>query len=277
MFNFKSNKMNKLPLGVELLPNVTPIYVTKNYNLFKILDGNRGVKNSHVARLVHSFGLNYLISPITVNENWEIIDGQHRFEAAKKLELEIYFFIVQGYNLNEVQTLNQNASNWNKNDFVESYSKLGVSEFLELKKFMEHYPDFSTTNAEAILTLRSGGMNNAGAIKGTIGVNGVFGSHGVKKKNFQDGELVIPDIAMSYDFANKIMEIKEYYDGYNRSVFVNAMIGILKNPNYVHKEFIKKLSLSRTLLFHCGTVSAYRLLIEEIYNRNRREKVVIRF
>lgn len=84
---------------------------TNDYSLFKTLKGNRSINQAHLYRLTKSIKEKYLLSPIVVNEHFEIIDGQHRFNAAKANNLPINYMIAVGYGLNEVQILNTNSSN----------------------------------------------------------------------------------------------------------------------------------------------------------------------
>ncbi len=59
-----------------------------------------GIKNmneetfqEYVENIKKSMQKNFLISTIIVNENFEVIDGQHRLIASKDLGLPIYYFI----------------------------------------------------------------------------------------------------------------------------------------------------------------------------------------
>ena len=96
-------------------------------------------------------------------------------------------------------------------------------------------------------------------------------------KNFEEGRLIIPNLVQSYDNAEKVLMFKPYYDGFNRSVFVAALIGIFQNENYSHAEMISKLANQPTSLTHCTNVTQYKLIIEEIYNFRRRDKVNLRY
>jgi hypothetical protein len=243
------------------------VHTTTNYEKFKTLMGNRKTSEVHIKRLTNSFKVSYLFSPILINEKWEIIDGQHRFLAAKELNLPINYIIVEGYGLNEVQILNTNSANWKKEDYLKAYCDLGVTPYLQLREFMNHFPDFGIAVCEQLVTNNVGGSNNK---------NQMSKSH-LKVKNFQEGRLSIPDLNQSYENAEKVMMFKPYYEGYNRSIFVAALIGIFKNENYNHAEMLSKLAQQQSCLTHCTNVTQYKLLIEEIYNFRRREKVNLRY
>jgi hypothetical protein len=243
------------------------VHTTTDYARFVILAGNRKPNDIHVKRLSNSFKKNYLFSPILINEKWQIIDGQHRFLAAKELGLPIYYIIVPGYGLNEVQILNTNSSNWKKEDYLKAYCDLGVENYLKMNQFMQDYPEFGISVSEQLITNTVNGVNNRG---------NVFKGKG-RVKNFEEGRLTIYDLKISYDNAEKILMFKPYYDGFNRSIFVSALIHIFQNKNYNHAEMIGKLSHQPSSLQHCTNSTQYKLLIEEIYNYRRREKVSLRF
>jgi len=249
--------MKKLPI----------IETTTDYARFKTLLGNRLTLDLHVKRLITSFQKRYLFSPILVNENWYIIDGQHRYLAAKALKLPIYYIIVEGYGLEEVQILNSNTSNWKKEDYLKAYCDEGVETYLQMQKFMKDYPDFGIAVSEQLLTNSVGGVNNRGSVEKGRG----------RVKNFEEGRLTIENLEQSYENAKKVLMFKPYYEGFNRSVFVAALIGVFKNENYNHAEMISKLSHQPSALTHCTNVTQYKLLIEEIYNHRRREKVNLRY
>ena len=66
---------------------VTEIRKTNNYPMFKNMIGNREIKDKNYKKLIRSMSEKQLIIPILVNEKLEIIDGQHRFNACKTLQL----------------------------------------------------------------------------------------------------------------------------------------------------------------------------------------------
>ena len=75
------------------------IYKTKEYDKFKNIKGNRRLNARNYIKLMRSMSEEQLIIPIICNENYEIIDGQHRYNSAKELGLDLYYFIVPGYGI----------------------------------------------------------------------------------------------------------------------------------------------------------------------------------
>jgi ParB-like chromosome segregation protein Spo0J len=78
------------------------VHTTTDYFLFKSIDGNRNKNLLHINRLRESMSKNYLFTVIIVNENYEIIDGQHRFDVIQELKLPLNYIVCKGYGLKEV-------------------------------------------------------------------------------------------------------------------------------------------------------------------------------
>ncbi|MFW6242836.1 MAG: ParB N-terminal domain-containing protein [bacterium] len=237
------------------------IFKSYDYSQFKSLKGNRDINYLHIKRLKESFKKEYLLSPININEKFEIIDGQHRFEAAKELGLPIYYYITNNYGLKEVQILNTNMKNWKKEDYLNAYCDLKYPEYIKFKEFMDKYPDFSISSCEAI-------------VRNTTNTHSKI-SNG--NKSFQDGGLKFNDYNKANDIANKIMMVKPYYEGYNKTVFIKAMIDIMKVEGYNHKTFIKKLSRLNGHMKNCSTTTQYKEIIEKIYNHKSRNPLSLRY
>jgi len=253
---------------------VTEVLKTSDYDKFTILNGNRGINQMHVRNLRKSFQNSYLLCPILVNEKFEIIDGQHRFLAAKELNYPIFYIQVVDYGLEEVKTLNTNAINWQKEDYLAAYCDLGFEEYIKFRKFRNEFPEFGIRGCEVILTGRLKASSDSTLVELMSNTNprGRYYRH-----YFENGELVIPDYDKSVENARKLMEVKKYYSGFNRYTFVCAMIGIFRINQYDHKTFIKRLAANQTLMFNCMTVTQYKYVIETIYNSKSHEKISLRF
>ncbi len=252
---------------------INHVLQTNDYSLFKHIAGNRVINKLHLSRLKQSFQKEYLLSPIIVNQHMEIIDGQHRFEAAKDLDLPIRYFICNDYGLSQIQMLNANASNWKKADYLSAYCDLGYEQYLLVRGFAQRYPDFTLTVCETLLSGNLGGSKNRRS-KALVSTNkgGYYAT-----KDFERGEFIVKDYEGACVTADKIMDMKHYFKGYNQRLFIMAMAGIFKNPNYNHQRMLKKLQSHPTILQVGVTVTQTKQLIEELYNYHSADKVSLRF
>ena len=231
------------------------VHTTTDYFLFKPIDGNRNKNLLHLNRLRKSIEQNYLFTVIIINENYEIIDGQHRFEIIRELNLPLHYIICNGYGLKEVHILNQNAKNWNADDYMEAYCNLGYQDYIDYRKFKNKY-GLGHNECESLL-------KNV-CTKGSI-------------DDFYSGKFRITSLQMAEANMQKLLMIKPFYNGYKRRSFIYTMLQLFKNENFSFTEFLQKLKLQPTALVDCGNADAYKLLIEEIYNYRRREKINLRY
>lgn len=238
------------------LPGVTDIkvYKTYDYSLFKTIKGNREKNSSHLKGLENSMKENYLFTIIIVNENYEIIDGQHRFEIISKLLLPVYYIIREGYGMEEVIRFNTEAVVWKSNDYLNTYCISGNDDYKQYYKFKEKYKlDHCSTR---VLLANTGSTHTASS--GRI---------------FRTGKFKIANYKKAVDTVEKIFSLAPYYAGYKRRTFIYAMSSLLKNPLFDFKEFSQKVKMLPDSLVDCTSTENYFKLINEIYNYNRNVKV----
>jgi len=231
------------------------VHTTTDYFLFKPIEGNRNKNLLHINRLKKSISENYLFTIIIVNEKYEIIDGQHRFDVIQELKLPLYYVVCKGYGLNEVHILNANSKTWNADDYLSGYCQLGYDHYIEYARFKDK---FGFGHNECMLLL--GGSDTGHSIK-----------------EFYCGEFRIKDYNKAYEKASKIKMIGKYYNGYKRKSFVRTMNNILDKPQFDFTQFLQKLKIQPNALMDCNDTYQYKLLIEDIYNYRTREKVNLRY
>jgi hypothetical protein len=255
------------------IQEVNKVYKTEDLSIFNQIKGNRPPNPQHIRRLADSIK-NYgiLQSPIIVNENYDVIDGQHRLLAAKEAKSGVYYIIVDGYELQEVQVLNLNQKNWTKNDFMEGYANMGIESYVKLRNFYNKNKDYNLSDCIAMCS------NITSSSSTSITQRYRYAEKLVKQKEvFEEGTWIGKDYNLAQENADNLRMLKPFYSGYNRSVFVASMLGLFKNKDFNFMEFISKLKLQSQKLEDCTSTSQYRLLIEDIYNYKRREKVNLRF
>jgi hypothetical protein len=116
-------------------------YSTKDYSKFKPMVGNRDVSPKHVRNIIESMKRNNLIKfqTVTVNENFEIVDGQHRFEACKVLGIHVHYKIKEGANYQTAGILNQATEEWKFLNYLENFAKNEHVDYIKLEKFQEKH------------------------------------------------------------------------------------------------------------------------------------------
>lgn len=242
------------------MKTVNQVLMTTDYNMFKNLNGNRNVNPLHLNRVKKSISEKYISVPIVVNDKYEIIDGQHRFESAKELEKPVYFIKIGGLELPDIHRLNSNLKNWQADDYLDGYCMLGYPEYIKYKEFKDKYK-FGHSETKSLLsgTLRFGDRTQTDA--------------------FKDGTFKVRDLKTAEQNAEKLLMVSNYYDGYKRKAFIKAMLLLFNHDDYNHAEFLKKLEYQRMKLVDCTNYEQYLTLIEDIYNYNRAKenKVFFRF
>lgn len=109
------------------MEKISLVYKEEKYGKFKMLLGNRIVEQRRVDTIKKSIIENgWVMNPIVINENWEIIDGQGRFTALRELNMPIYFVVARGAGINECRALNIKQKNWTVKDYISSLSLIHI-------------------------------------------------------------------------------------------------------------------------------------------------------
>lgn len=227
------------------------IYTTKNYDIFKPVAGNRLINKAHVARLVKSIQSQGNVGvPLLVNETrdgaLQMMDGQHRLEALKQLKLPVDYIVKHNLTLKDMQKLNSNAKNWNQDDFMNSYCRLGIEVYIRYKTFKDKWK-FGHDECWALLN------------------NVCSKSNGAQHK-FNNGDLTIRNYEKAVYHASLITDMQNYFSGYKLRRFIFAMLRMFNNKRYSHRRLKNKLKYQSSKLVVCGRVEEYLKILQKIYN-----------
>lgn len=247
------------------------VFETHDYAKFKHLKGNRKLNAVQIEKLIQSMKEWYVFTIIFINQFYEIIDGQNRFEAIKKLNLPVRYMILYNYGLKEVQKLNTLNRVWNNESYMDSFCEIKNEEYIKLRNFLKMFPDFNISTAQIILSNKSSAVTKSRNNKNLITNTNKRGAY--RFNEFQTGNFYVENYELSVNNAKKLMEIKQYSEVYNRIQFVRCMINLFKNEKYNHTIFMKKLSSQPKSLTPCTNVTQYTQLVENIYNYRSRNKV----
>ena len=121
------------------------IYVTRDYGLFGLLQGNRSLNKNKIKKIKDEIaaGTNLLkYCPIIVMEaegKLKVIDGQHRLEVAKQIQSYVWYVISNELSLYEIAKMNSNTEKWKGSDFINCYAVGGNHNYTKLKEFINVY------------------------------------------------------------------------------------------------------------------------------------------
>lgn len=117
------------------------IFISNEYDKISKLTGNRNIVPKNVEKkkeLIEKNGFK-TVNPIIVDINGAIIDGQHRKEAAKELNVP-FKFMVDVDSENPLQTaiiFNTSTLNWSIKNFIDAYAQSGNENYIKLLKLQE--------------------------------------------------------------------------------------------------------------------------------------------
>ena len=200
------------------------VFCTTDYSKFKFSPWNRDIKEKNLQKLqknVEAEG--WKCHPIIVNENYEVIDGQHRLVYARKNNLPVYYIIVNGLDASDCVDMNNARVAWSPEDFIKLFASQGNENYIRLRELLNTY-DFApvSTIVAQLKGLTSNPSLNAAIRKGTF------------KLTAKEAK----DITEKFDF---MQELKPYIKGVKgRSSAIYAAISFCYNLDIVNKGRLKK-------------------------------------
>jgi len=238
----------------------TKILYTEEYGMFHFLKGNRDLNEQKVNRIIEDVksGMDFFkYNPINVNEQYFIIDGQHRFVASKMLKKPVYFVIVPNVSLQQVAKLNNNQSRWKTVDFLNCYIDANVNreDYQYLSEYLKQWKIPISTAINLLMYGRVSAGGNTDAFR-----------EGEFKVNFKD---------LAINIAYKSTDYKPYCAEYRSRTFLQAIEVLVKSEKYDHIKVISKLDKHELKIEKKSNYKDYLSQIEELYNyRNSIRQVI---
>lgn len=225
-----------------------------DYSLFNTVLGNRTVRPAHVKKIrtaIERDPESIKYNPVLVNESMEVIDGQHRKAAIEQLGLPVYYVMVEGLQLQDVQKLNSVAKQWQPIDYAEAFKQLGnqnYAYYVDVKK----NPDL-TLNHDSLMRYLA--LNNP-----------------ITSQSFNEGRLRVDDIDKSIELLNQLHEVGNYYKRYNIRSFALAFLRLAREDRYDHKRMMKQMKLYSDQIEDYSKETDYFKALNRVYNWNKNDK-----
>lgn len=193
------------------------VHVTKDYSIFKNLSANRLLKQRNINAMLVSMGQKQLIIPIVCTKNKEgaliVIDGQHRLYVCEYLELPVYYIVVPGYDLTDIQRANQVGVNWKIDDFIHMFIVEGVPDYVKMDELIQKY-HISISSMIKILSKCTGVKQN------------------ILNEGIKSGKLDLSNSIMQITaFLEDLMMFKDF-SAFNTASFVSAFLRLYFYEGY---------------------------------------------
>lgn len=225
------------------------IQATTNYGQFKTLKGNRPVNPTHVRKLAASIQKRNLMPylPIVVNKDMYVIDGQHRIEAAKKIQEEVYYITIPSTGMEEIRLLNANSKPWGPKEYAESYAMEGNQDYITLLSLVNEYSIPLTCTAEVL----SGHKITSGG----------------KHDSIRSGKFKVKNLKNATSFLKKFSEIVPFAEGRptkNRD-FMKALQDFY-DRGADHEHFLQQLQKGQKRISKQPDYLRWLLAMSDVYN-----------
>lgn len=237
--------------------STTTIRRTMNYDQFKFIHNNRDQSRGHIETLKRAFeevGNLTEVQPILVNENYEIIDGQHRFIAAKESGAPIFYTVRPGLRISDARSMNILHREWTTDDFAHSYADGGDVNY---KKYIEIKDDYNLPHS-VIMEYINGGQSR-----------GAFAT-------FRHGEFVLPNEAAARHRLDMLLEVMPKLPIGKDVNFARAYLKVMAVPGFDQARMVDKVTRLGDMMRKYATVPEYQRAIEDLYNHGHGETTRLR-
>ena len=232
----------------EKITNIT-ITSTTNYDQFKVVNSNRTIKQRNVEKLMKSFELTKGMSkskPIIVDGNYNVIDGQHRLMACKKMGIPVHYVVTED-TIDSIPIFNTYQEKWGIEDYVIYYANKGNENYIRLLEVK-----------------RRAGVSINACLE-------CLGFATSKTSNFalKEGRFVFEeDIDKSVEHIEKVMRLCYVIKG-KRNVstkITRAIRTLSKIRTFNLDAFIEKITRYQGKLYNCTTSDEYIDMFVSINN-----------
>lgn len=226
------------------------IVSTTNYDRFNLVGANRIIKQKNVERLMKSFKLTGGMSmskPIIVDRKFNVIDGQHRLEACKRLEIPVHY-VVSNDKLNNIPIYNTYQEKWGMEDYARYYAQNGNENYKRMLEIRE-----------------KAGVN----INGCLECCSTSGGHITEA--FKEGRFIFEkDVDESVELIQKFLRLCYLVKGKRNisSKIIRAVRFLNKIKSFDLDLLIQKIMKYQGKIYSCATSEEYIQMFIDLYNYN---------
>ncbi len=240
----------------------TKIIELKHKNMKKkvrMLSYNRPVNRSLVTKLKTSMKKYGVLSAVTVYESddeYLLVDGQHRWTAAKESKLDIPAIVISWDAMNAIVEMNTIQVNWTMTNFVDFYASHNdpviSKNYKLLKEKKSVHPKLTYSSLAKIYGKPYGGTA------------------------FKKGLWRLTSEKAGDEFVSCVEDLVKYLSYARSARFIHAYTDVVFHEDYCHDRMLKKFSQNHGVsLVTSSNPTNYGKMLTKIYNYHQSKNLVM--
>lgn len=200
----------------------TMIYKTEDDSIFKLHQNNRPIDFNNVRRKIKSFTkVKKLLSPLKVDKNFNVIDGNHRLVAIRELKkkgiiIPVLFYISGDDEEENMIEMNIEVRTWKLKDYVMKYANKGKEQYQIVLKIANKF----NVSIDDVTTIPYAGAGTGGVADKVK--NGTFSYHDWEK------------VEDYFEYLTELKEMIRVHKNFKRSLY-----SIFTHKNFDKLHFYK--------------------------------------
>lgn len=250
---------------------------TTSYDDFGYITGNREIDEPNVKSLTHQIAQRGQLQPIIVNEKKQVIDGQHRVEVCRRLEIPVQYVVRPGASIADVISANVVGKKWRPIDYVRRYAAENNDHYVKLLAFIEKCQGHKISATSAIHLTRGGHSDSTyyhyddGTIRkhsGTVKAKKL----GIAGTDVKIGRFKMPSERVAEQRLRAVIQFKQW-PFYRQTSFINALLQVMRIADFKLKRLIDNAQRYPSRFTKEPDVESFVQMFETVYNYRRSDKL----
>jgi len=250
---------------------------TTDWGRFKIMQGNRELHEGNIQAIMNQISAHGQRQPIVINERNEVIDGQHRLVACKRLNTPVKFIIDVGATIDHVISTNIVGKKWSLMDYINRYVAEGSQDYMKLQQFIVRAKGSGIGASCAIQLVRDGHrdvryyMYDDGKVRLHSGKHKQKRLYGVGN-DINLGKFIMPN---SKKIENRLESVLKFrnFPFYKHSRFIQALLQVMRINDFDLKRLVAQANKYPSRFTNEPDTDSFVRMFESVYNYRLKKKL----
>ena len=250
---------------------------TTDWGRFKMMKGNRDLHEGNIQAIMNQISAHGQRQPIVINERNEVIDGQHRLVACKRLNTPVKFIIDVGATIDHVISTNIVGKKWTLMDYINRYVAEGSQDYMKLQQFIIKAKSCGIGASCAIQLVRGGikdvrfYMYDDGKIRMHGGATKQKRLYGVGN-DINLGKFTMPNTKKIEQRLESVLKFRSF-PFYKHSRFIQALLQVMRITDFDLDRLAKQAEKYPSRFTNEPDTDSFVRMFESVYNYRLKKKL----